>query len=82
MSEQLMTAEQLVARTMYLLSRAATAGICPERVRAVIQHLELVAGDDTLDPTIRATSEKLALEWRAAQTEQLGEGNASKPVSH
>ncbi len=48
--EELMTAEQLVARTMYLLSRAATIGVCPGRVRALIQHLECVAAYSTPIP--------------------------------
>jgi len=77
-----LTAEQLVARTMYLLSRAATVGVCQGRVRALIQHLECVASDDTLDPAIRSTSESLIADWRAAQIEQFGEAALPQHVTH
>lgn len=80
MDLQVLTAEQLVARTMHLLSRAATIGVCPGRVRALIQHLECVASENTLDPAIRSTSEKLLADWRAAQVEQFGEPD--RPMSH
>lgn len=80
--EQLLTADQLVARTLYLLSRAATVGVCPGRVRALIQHLECLASDTTLDPAIRTTSASLIGDWCAAQTEQFGEDAAVRPVAH
>jgi hypothetical protein len=80
--EQLLSAEQLVARTMYLLSRAATVGVCPGRVRALIQHLECVASDATLDPSIRSISEQLIADWRAAQIEQFGAESLARPVAH
>lgn len=67
-----LTAEQLVARTMRLLSRAATVGLCEGRVRALIQHLECVASDDTLDPAIRQVSQALLADWRTTQAEQFG----------
>lgn len=79
---ELLTAEQLVARTMYLLSRAATVGVCPGRVRALIQHLECVASDTTLDPSIRTTSEQLIAEWRDAQTEQFGPDGQAAETRH
>jgi len=82
MEQQLLTAEQLVARTMYLLSRAATVGVCPGRVRALIRHLECVASDTTLDPAIRQTSEGLIGDWQAAQIEQFGEAELAQPVRH
>ncbi|HOI51382.1 MAG TPA: hypothetical protein PLN02_03325 [Azonexus sp.] len=77
-----LTAEQLVARTMYLLSRAATVGVCAGRVRALIQHLECVASDETLDPAIRSTSRDLIADWRAAQVEQFGEAALAQHVTH
>lgn len=80
MDLRVLTAEQLVARTMHLLSRAATIGVCQGRVRALIQHLECVASENTLDPSIRSTSEQLLADWRAAQLEQFGE--PVKAVSH
>jgi len=80
--EELMTAEQLVARTMYLLSRAATIGVCPGRVRALIQHLECVASDTTLDPAIRSMSQSLIGDWQAAQVEQFGEQELAQEVRH
>lgn len=80
--EELMTAEQLVARTMYLLSRAATIGVCPGRVRALIQHLECVASDTTLDPAIRSMSQSLIGDWQAAQVEQFGEQELVQEVRH
>ncbi|MFH1659494.1 MAG: hypothetical protein ABIG35_09290 [Pseudomonadota bacterium] len=80
MDLQVLTAEQLVARTMHLLSRAATIGVCQGRVRALIQHLECVASENTLDPAIRSTSEQLLADWRAAQLEEFGQ--PEKPVSH
>lgn len=80
--EQLMTAEQLVARTMYLLSRAATVGVCPGRVRALIQHLECVASDATLDQSIRSTSQSLIADWQAATVEQFGEAALTQQVTH
>lgn len=80
--EQLLTAEQLVARTMYLLSRAATVGVCPGRVRALIQHLECVASDATLDASIRRMSEQLIGEWREAQVEQFGADSQEQRLAH
>lgn len=77
-----LTAEQLVARTMYLLSRAATVGVCQGRVRALIQHLECVASDETLDPSIRSTSQALIADWQAAQVEQFGEAALAQHVRH
>lgn len=79
---ELLTAEQLVARTMYLLSRAATIGVCPGRVRALIQHLECVAADATLDPAIRSTSQQLIGDWRDAQLEQFGADGVRPELRH
>lgn len=80
----LLTAEQLVARTMALLSRAAIIGLCPRRVEALIQHLECVASDTTLDPAIRDTSATLMKDWREAQVSQFGTspGGANRPATH
>lgn len=72
-ASELLSAEQLVARTMRLLSRAATVGLCEGRVRALIQHLECVASDDTLDPAIRQVSQTLLADWRVTQVEQFGQ---------
>jgi hypothetical protein len=66
MSEQTLSEEQLLARTMYLLSRAATMpNRCPRRIRALIQHLECVALHTHLDQSIRDMSGQLAEEWRS-----------------
>jgi hypothetical protein len=80
--EQLLTAEQLVARTMYLLSRAATVGVNPGRVRALIQHLECVASDTSLDPAIRATSQRLIGDWQAAQVAEFGAESLAQTSVH
>lgn len=80
--ENLLTADQLVARTLYLLSRAATVGVCPGRAWALIQHLECVASDSTLDPAIRSTSLGLIADWRAATLEQFGESALPQPPTH
>jgi hypothetical protein len=65
MSEQTLSEEQLLARTMYLLSRAATMpNRCNRRIRALIQHLECVALHTHLDQSIRDISRQLAEEWR------------------
>ena len=72
-ASELLSAEQLVARTMRLLARAATVGLCEGRVRALIQHLECVASDDTLDPAIRQVSQTLLADWRVTQAEQFGQ---------
>lgn len=77
---ELLTPEQLVARTMRLLSRAATVGLCEGRVRALIQHLECVASDTTLDPAIRDISQSLLADWLTTQAEQFGEPAA--PAIH
>lgn len=78
--EETINSDQLVARTMRLLSRAATVGVCRNRVRAVIQHLDLLSEDLTLHASIREVSGLLAAEWRQAENEEFGD--TSMPVSH
>lgn len=65
--------ENMLAEALYLLSRAATVGVCRGRMRAVIARLQSIAGDEAFPPTLRATVEKLLMEWREAQYREFGE---------
>lgn len=69
--------QQLLARTLYLLSRAATKGVCRGRMRAVIQHLAVVSAKPDLPEAVRAMCVQLLADWRAAQAEKFGTESAS-----
>jgi len=65
--------ESMLAEALYLLSRAATVGVCRGRMRAVIARLQSIVEDEAFPPTLRATVEKLLMEWREAQYREFGE---------
>ncbi len=70
---EVIDAQQLVARTLGLLSRAAIEGVCKGRLKELIRHLECVAGDQSLDPSIRVVAEELAVEWNRIHEREFGE---------
>jgi hypothetical protein len=70
---EVIDAQQLIARTLRLLSRAAIQGVCKGRMRELIRHLEYVARDPSVDPAIRATAGDLVKEWRVIQEREFGE---------
>lgn len=69
---EIVTPQELVARTLGLLSRAAIQGVCQRRMKELIQHLEFVSNDQTLDISIRDTTAKLVAEWKQIQTKEFG----------
>jgi hypothetical protein len=62
----------LLARTLYLLSRAATLGVCRGRMRAVIQHLETLSAATAAPSAVRQMCLQLLQDWQQAQAEQFG----------
>jgi len=69
---EIITPQKLVARTLGLLSHAATQGVCKHKLKELIEHLEFVSNDQTLDPSIRDTSAKLAAQWKQIQEKEFG----------
>lgn len=65
------TDEQVLIRTFYLLSRAATVGVCRGRMRSVIQHLTELRSAAGVSEAVREMSDKLLVDWRAAQAEHF-----------
>lgn len=65
--------QELLAHTLYLLSRSATLGVCRGRMRAVIQHLSAVSNAAELPDNVRAMCDRLLVDWRAAQAEHFGQ---------
>lgn len=75
--------QQLLARTLYLLSRAATKGVCRGRMRAVIQHLTVASATPDLPESVRAMCIQLLADWRAAQADKFGsESPAAEQACH
>ncbi|EXJ16421.1 hypothetical protein [Imhoffiella purpurea] len=70
---EIIDAQQLVARTLGLLSRAAIDGVCKGRLKELVLHLECVAGDQSLDPSIRGAAEGLSAEWKRIYDREFGE---------
>lgn len=71
---------QLLARTIYLLSRAATVGVCRGRMRAVIQHLEALGADAQAPAAVRQMSLQLLQDWQQAQLEHFGTDAAARQL--
>lgn len=65
--------DQQVARTIYLLSRAATVGVCRGRLRNVIRQLHRMTELPTLPKEIRSTCLKVLEDWHEAQMEHFPE---------
>lgn len=63
--------EQLLADTLYLLSRSATLGVCRGRLRNVLRHLDLLAAHPDAAPEVRKICARLQEDWRAAQQENF-----------
>ncbi|GAB2180816.1 hypothetical protein DLREEDagrD3_10390 [Denitratisoma sp. agr-D3] len=76
--------DQQIARTIYLLSRAATVGVCRGRMRNVIRQLHQMTELPTLPAEIRATCLKVLEDWHEAQMEHFPETAepASAPRPH
>lgn len=68
--------EKLLVRTFYLLSRAATIGVCRGRMRSVIQHLTELRSAAGVPDAVREMSEQLLADWRAAQAEHFAQDAA------
>jgi len=65
--------DQQIARTIYLLSRAATVGVCRGRMRSVIRQLHQMTDLPTLPKEIRSTCLKVLEDWHQAQMEHFPE---------
>ncbi|KAF7598485.1 MAG: hypothetical protein CGU28_12415 [Candidatus Dactylopiibacterium carminicum] len=70
--------ESLLADALYLLSRSATVGVCRGRMTAVIKRLDSVAGEEAFPPMLRATVERLLIDWREAQAREFGGGTETE----
>lgn len=71
--------ESILADALYLLSRAATVGVCRGRMRAVISRLKSLVDEEEFPPMLRAMAERLLLEWHEAQIREFGgAGKASE----
>jgi len=65
--------DQQIARTIYLLSRAATVGVCRGRLRNVIRQLHQMTEMPTLPLEIRTVCLKVLDDWHQAQLESFPE---------
>jgi hypothetical protein len=65
--------DQQIARTIYLLSRAATVGVCRGRLRNVIRQLHQMTEMPTLPLEIRTVCLKVLDDWHQAQLENFPE---------
>lgn len=63
--------EQLLADTLYLLSRSATVGVCRGRLRNVLRHLDLLAAHPESSPEVKKICARLLEDWLAAQQENF-----------
>lgn len=72
--------DQILARTMYLLSRSASVGVCKGRLKALIEHLDYVTHNPQLPAPVREMCRQLAAEWRAAQDMHFGSGHGAALV--
>lgn len=72
---------QQIARTIYLLSRAATVGVCRGRLRNVIRQLHQMAEMPTLPLEIRTVCLKLLDDWQQAQLESFPDSVETAPSS-
>lgn len=72
-SDETIAVDQQVARTIYLLSRAATVGVCRGRLRNVIRQLHLMTELPTLPREIRSTCMKVLDDWHKAELESFPE---------
>jgi len=70
-SDETVAVDQQVARTIYLLSRAATVGVCRGRLRNVIRQLHLMTELPTLPREIRSTCMKVLDDWHKAELESF-----------
>lgn len=62
-----------IARTIYLLSQAATVGVCRGRMRSVISQLHRMADQPGLSTEVRSTCLKVLEDWHQAQLEHFPE---------
>lgn len=62
---------QTLARTLQLLSNAATLGVCRGRMRNLVRHLAVLAEHPQAGGEVRETSQALLREWREAQAEHF-----------
>jgi len=74
--------DQLVARTLQLLSKAATVGVCRGRMKALVNALGAAADHPQVDPAVRKACASLASEWRAAQAEHFPGAEPLPAVLH
>jgi hypothetical protein len=56
--------ELVLGAALYLLSVSAVQGFCPAKARAVIQHLEMLAGHPEVHTHVRKTAAHLIDGWR------------------
>ena len=73
--------DQQIARTIYLLSRAATVGVCRGRLRNVIRQLHQMTEMPTLPLEIRTVCLKVLDDWHQAQLESFPDSVEAAPSS-
>jgi hypothetical protein len=67
-----------LAATLFLMSRIALRGSCPRLSLIVMEHLDLLAADTTIDPMVRATSQQLFGEWQRSTAAAFAESGDSE----
>lgn len=73
----------VMARTLYLLSQAATLGVCRTRMQNVIRQLHQLADHPGQPLEIRSVCLKLLDDWYKAQVEHFPQTVESLPgASH
>ena len=73
--------DQQIARTIYLLSRAATVGVCRGRLRNVIRQLHQMTEMPAVPLEIRTVCLKLLDDWHQAQQESFPDSVDAAPAS-
>lgn len=58
--------ELLLAATLQLLSSSVLQHLCSGRARLIVQHLQLLSQDATLDVALRKTCQQLLAVWNEA----------------
>ena len=56
-------AELSLAAALHLLSSSVARGITAAKTQALVQHLQRLASDDALDPTLRQACNELRAQW-------------------
>ncbi|MCX9157115.1 hypothetical protein OPU71_13360 [Niveibacterium sp. 24ML] len=61
-------AELSLAAALHLLSSSVARGITAAKTQALVQHLQRLANDDSLDATLRQACRELRAQWAGSLT--------------